>query len=248
MDEKKLTVRAVERSLDILLCFTEKPNLAMMEIVRLTRLNKSTVFRLLLTLEAKGFIQRDPYTEKYSLGIRIWELSANLDQSNDPAVLFLPEMERLRDDVEETISLYIRDGYERIRVQAVESKQTIRRIAPIGARMPLSVGASSKVIMAYLDTDFQNEMFASNMWPETVSIPLYKSQLQKVKEEGYALSVEEREAGTAAIAVPIFDRKDRFVAALAVSGPVSRMSGQRMRNFVPSLLEAAAKMGKRVKR
>lgn len=247
MDEKKLTVRAVERSLDILTCFTQKPQLGMMEISQMTGLNKSTVFRLLLTLEEKGFIQRDPSTEKYSLGLRIWELSTNLDQSSDPAHLFLPEMERLRDDVEETISLYIRDGHERIRVQAVESRQTIRRIAPIGARMPLSVGASSKVIMAHVAKEIQDAVYTSEAWPTNVDKCFFQTQLQKVKEEGYAMSVEEREAGTAAICVPVFDRRGFFVAALAISGPVSRMNRKRMQAFLPRLLEASERMGKRVK-
>lgn len=247
MDEKKLTVRAVERSLDILLCFTQKPHLSMTEITQMTYLNKSTAFRLLLTLEEKGFIQRDAHTEKYTLGIRIWELSTNLDQSNDPAHLFLPEMERLRDDVDETISLYIRDGYERIRVQAVESRQTIRRIAPIGARMPLAVGASSKVIMAFSNLEFQSEVYASETWPENVGVQSFQSQLEKVKAEGYAFSIAEREAGTAAIAVPIISCKGSFIAALAVSGPISRMSKKRMQGFIPRLREAAERMGKHIK-
>jgi IclR family KDG regulon transcriptional repressor len=144
MEDKKFTVRAAERALDILLCFTEKREWSLTEIAQHTGLNKSTVYRLLVTLEGKGFLRRNPETEKYRLGFRIWELSANLSQSDDPAVLFLPEMERLRDELEETVSLYIRDGMERVRIQAVESHQTIRRVAPIGDRMPLTVGASSR--------------------------------------------------------------------------------------------------------
>lgn len=114
--------------------------------------------------------------------------------------------------------------------------------------MPLSVGASSKVIMAFSENVFQEEVFASNTWLEEVGVRSFKSQLQKVREEGYALSVEEREAGTAAISVPVFDRQGSFVAALAISGPVPRMSRKRMQGFVPGLLEAAEKMGRRVKR
>jgi IclR family KDG regulon transcriptional repressor len=96
--EKKSTVRAAERALDILLCFVDETRLGMTEIAERTGLNKSTVFRLLATLESKGFVKRDPDTEKYQLGFRIWELSAHLNRSKDPAVLFLPEMERLRDE------------------------------------------------------------------------------------------------------------------------------------------------------
>lgn len=246
-EEKKSTVRAAERALDILLCFAKETELGLMEIASLTGLNKSTVYRLLATLEGKGFVKRDPRTEKYELGFRIWELAANLNQSDDPAVLFLPEMERLRDDLEETVSLYIRDGKERIRIQAVESKQAIRRVAPVGARMPLSVGASSKVLMAYADDERVQEVLNDSDWPAKQSKEEYLNQLKSIRENGYAISVEEREAGTAAVSVPIFARKGRLVAALAVSGPVSRMSMEKMRQFVPRLIQSADLMGKMVR-
>ncbi|TCS95962.1 IclR family transcriptional regulator [Hazenella coriacea] len=246
--DRKSTVRAVERALDILMCFVQKPQLGMMEIAENTGLNKSTVFRLLGTLEEKGFVQRDPYTEKYQLGFRIWELSTNIDHSSDPAVLFLPEMERLRDELDETISLYIRDGFERIRIQAVESRQAIRRVAPIGVRLPLSVGASSKVLMAYADELTLKEVLHDPMWPEGIDQKVYISQLAQIKKDGYAISVEEREAGTAAISVPVFSSTSRrLVVALAVSGPVSRMNVKQMTQFVPCLIQSAERMGKMIR-
>jgi DNA-binding IclR family transcriptional regulator len=155
MDDSKLTVRAVERALDILLCFTDSSDLSLTEISSRVQLHKSTVHRLLASLEGKGFLLRDAATEKYRLGFRLWELSANLSQSDDPGLILLPELERLRDQLGETISLYVRDGYERVRIQAVQSNHAIRRVAPVGARMPLHVGASSKVLVAFPDPAVQ---------------------------------------------------------------------------------------------
>lgn len=247
MSERK-TVRAVERALDILLCFLQRSSLSLTEIAELTQLNKSTVYRLLTTLEEKGFLIRDPETEKYRLGFRIWELSVHLDASNDPAILFLPEMERLRDRLDETVSLYIRDGYERVRIQAVESRQAIRRVAPVGARMSLAVGASSKVLMAFASPSFVEKVIQSPHWPDDVDPALYREQLKKIQQDGYAISIEEREAGTAAIAVPIFNRSNQIVAALAVSGPVQRMSHAQMRSFLPELTKAVERMGKMLRK
>jgi IclR family transcriptional regulator, KDG regulon repressor len=244
---EKPTVRAAERALDILLCFAGESQLGLMEIVSRTGLNKSTVFRLLATLEKKGFVRRDPQTEKYQLGFRIWELAASLSHSDDPAVLFLPEMERLRDELDETVSLYIRDGLERIRVQAVESRQAIRRVAPIGARMPLSVGASSKVLVAFGGAELMEQVLADPEWPASVDKEVYRQQLARIRGDGYAISVEEREAGTAAVAVPVFSRRGRLIAALAVSGPVSRMNVKKMIQFVPRLIQAAQQMGRMVR-
>ncbi|NGQ96814.1 IclR family transcriptional regulator [Brevibacillus sp. SYP-B805] len=247
MEEQKSNVRAVERALDILLCFTDKTELGLSEIANRISLHKSTVHRLLSTLENKGFVLRDPETEKYRLGFRLWELSANLAHADDPAITLLPEMERLRDLLGETISLYVRDGMERIRIQAVQSTQPVRRVAPIGARMPLAVGASSKVLVAYEDEATIREILADPTWPETIDRQSYLEQLEQIRRLGYSTSVEEREQGAAAIAAPIFNRSGKLVAALAVSGPSNRLTPEKMREFAAPIMEAATRMGKMVK-
>ncbi|SMO71735.1 IclR family transcriptional regulator [Melghirimyces algeriensis] len=245
--EGKKTVRAAERALDILLCFIQKPELSLTEIARMTELNKSTVYRLLATLEDKGFLVRDGETEKYRLGFRIWELSAHLSRSDDPALLFLPEMERLRDQIEETVSLYVRDGLERVRVQAVESLQAIRRVAPVGARMPLAVGAAGKVLTAFSPLSDQALILGDPNWPDSVDKKMYRLQLENIRDTGIATSVEEREAGTSAVSVPIFGRDGNILAALAVSGPVSRLTKEKMEEVIPPVKEAAERMQKMLK-
>ncbi|MED4583135.1 IclR family transcriptional regulator [Brevibacillus choshinensis] len=247
MEEQKANVRAVERGLDILLCFTDATDLGLSEISSRLSLHKSTVHRLLATLENKGFLIRDVQTEKYRLGFRIWELSANLTHNDDPATMLLPEMERLRDLVEETISLYVRDGNERIRIQAVQSKQPIRRVAPIGARMPLTVGASSKVLVAYAEESVGKQLLQDPDWPDFVSRESYAEQLEQIKQQGFATSVEERELGTAAVAAPIFNRNGQLVASIAASGPSNRLTQEKMRQYAPFIKEAAYRMGKMMK-
>lgn len=244
MEDAKLTVRAVERALDILLCFTDAAELSLTEISGRAGLHKSTVHRLLASLEVKGFVLRDPSSDKYRLGYRVWELSANLSQEDDPEVVLLPEMERLRDVLEETVSLYVRDGLERIRVQAVQSSQAIRRVAPVGARMPLYVGASSKVLVAFAGQEVQAQVLAAAQWPGEDDRDSFVKQLDDVRRDGYAISIEEREAGAAAVSVPIFNRTQRLVAALAISGPMNRMTAEKMREQAPVLKDAAGRMGK----
>jgi IclR family KDG regulon transcriptional repressor len=247
MEEQKANVRAVERALDILLCFTDSTDLGLSEISSRLSLHKSTVHRLLATLENKGFLIRDVQTEKYRLGFRVWELSANLTHNDDPATVLLPEMERLRDLVEETISLYVRDGHERIRIQAVQSRQPIRRVAPIGARMPLTVGASSKVLVAYAEPYVANEVLNDPNWPDFVSRESYAEQLEQIRLHGFATSVEERELGTAAVAAPIFNRNGQIVASIAASGPSNRLTQEKMSQYAPYIMEAAYRMGKMMK-
>lgn len=247
MEDRKLTVRAVDRALDILMCFTRGSDLALTEIAAQIGLHKSTVHRLLTTLEEKGFVIRDSATEKYRLGIKIWELSSHLSQNDDPATLLLPQMERLRDRLGETVSLYLRNGTDRLRIQAVQSNQAIRRVAPIGARLSLYVGASSKVLVAYSDESVIQSILDSPDWPVTIDKSSYVAQLQEIRKVGFATSYEEREPGAAAVSAPIFGRTGKIAAALSVSGPVSRLSPLTLQEFGPILIEAAKDMGMMIK-
>jgi len=243
MDDPKLTVRSVERALDILLCFTDSTDLSLTEISQRISLHKSTVHRLLASLEGKGFLLRDASTERYRLGYRVWELMANLTQSDEPALVLLPEMERLRDLIGETISLYVRDGNERIRIQAVQSNHSIRRVAPVGARLPLYVGASSKVLVAYAESSVLEGLLSSPHCPEDMNKEAFAQQIREIVDAGFATSFEERESGAAAFAAPIFDRNGKLFAALSVSGPASRWTWERMKQYKDDIISVASRMG-----
>jgi len=236
------TVRAVDRALDVLLCFAETPQLTLSEIAARTGLHKSTAHRLLASLEAKGFVARETGGDKYRLGYRIWELSANYSREDDPGVRLLPEMEKLRDLVGETVSLYVRDGLERVRIQAVQSLQAVRRVAPVGARLPLNVGASSKVLIAFEEPGVRASILDALDWRH-VDRGHFERQLEDIRRQGYATSMEEREPGAAAVAAPIFNRDRKLVAALSVSGPVSRFTPDAVREHARHVMEAARRMG-----
>ncbi|OGX68179.1 MAG: IclR family transcriptional regulator [Paenibacillus sp. RIFOXYA1_FULL_44_5] len=244
MDGQKLTVRAVERALDVLSCFTASDtDLSLTDIAARVQLHKSTVHRLLASLESKEYIVRDPGTEKYRLGFRIWELAANLARGDEPAQILLPEMEKLRDQVGETISLYVRDGLERIRIQAVQSNQSIRRVAPVGVRLPIAVGASSKVLIAFAEPQLRQSILDQLTWSNEKEPQLFLQQLDEIYKAGYATSMEERESGAAAVAAPIMNRAHKIVAALSVSGPSSRLDAQKMKEIAPQIMSAAKRMG-----
>ncbi len=243
MEEEKRTVRAVERALDVLLCFASGHEWGLTEIAGRVGLHKSTVHRLLATLEDKGFVARNAATDKYKLGLSVLELSANLSRSDDPSVVLLPEMEKLRDQLSETVSLYVRDHTERVRIQAVQSTQAIRRVATVGARLPLSVGASSKVLLAFAEPAVRGIVMSDSAWPTQLDREAFGKQLDDIAASGYATSFEEREPGAAAVSAPIFNRSGKMVAALSVSGPSNRLTPDRMHEHAPAIIEAAHRMG-----
>lgn len=249
MDNKvdKTTVRAVERSLDILSCFIEDNELSLTDISKRLSLNKSTVYRLLNTLEKKGFLIRSLENDKYHLGYRLWELSKNLNGKDDPAALFLPLMKKLRDDIDETVTLYVRDGIERIRIQSVESNQPIRRVAPIGVRLPLSVGASSKVLIAFEEEREVEQILNQLEIQHGINKSAFYDIIKEIYQNGYATSFEERESGAAALAFPVLTTTKHLIAALAISGPINRLTPERIKEIIPRVNEAANQMGRLLK-
>lgn len=236
----KNTVRAVERALDVLTCFAEEPSgLGVSQIADRLGLYKSTVHRLLGTLEAKGFVRRESDGGKYLLGIRTLELAGRYLAGRDLAGAAYPEMVRLRDLIDETISLYIRDGNDRVRVQAVESRQDVRRVVQLGQRLPLFLGASGKVLLAHCDSGVTREILDEERLPTGFDLARLHEQLHTVLAARYATSIGERETSAASVAVPVFGRSGVTVAALAASGPVGRFDEATMLRYANLLAQSA---------
>ncbi|MCL6443672.1 MAG: IclR family transcriptional regulator [Alicyclobacillus sp.] len=239
------SVRAVDRALDILLCFAHSGNgLTLSDIAREVNLHKSTVHRLLMSLQQKGFVRKRPDSDRYMIGWRILELFGTIHQSDELVSSLLPSMTHLRDITGETVSLYVRSGTERVRIQSVESNQPVRNVAIIGQTYPLYIGASGKVLLAYAPDAVVEQVLADPNLPPGFQKDDFYRQLAAIRKEGYAISIQERDEGAAAIAVPILNRNQEVILAISVSGPVSRFTPEKMQEHVPVVLRIAAIMNR----
>lgn len=216
----------------------------MTQISEKVNLYKSTVHRILAALEAKGFVRQEPVTGRYHLGVKALELASIYLTSGDVPAVAYPEMLALRDRAQETVSLYIRDGGERVRVQRAEGHLTVRRVVGLGERLPLYLGASGKVLLAWLSPA---ELLAllDQIAPPGFDRPVLEASLAQARERGWAMSIEEREEGAASVAAPVFDRSGRCVAALAISGPVSRIA-EASNHLGKLVVESARAIGLRL--
>lgn len=137
-----------------------------------------------------------------------------------PTVAY-PEMLLLRDRAQETVSLYVRDGLERVRVQRAEGPLTVRRVVGLGERLPLYLGASGKVLLAWASEPERSGLL-DQILPQGFDRTALEAALETARADGWAVSLEEREGGVASVAAPVLDRAGRCVAALAISGPTNR--------------------------
>ncbi len=237
------SIRAVERALNILLCFSiNTPELSMTQISEQVGLHKSTVHRLLGTLERMRFVERDPVSAMYRPGIRLLQMAFLTLEHNDLRRVALPYMHRLRDAHRETVDLSAMDGAEVIYVEAVESPQRVKLAATTGQRLPAFCTASGKSIMAFFPDEKIQQLLEQGMPKYTPCTPqnpeFFMREMTKIREQGFAISVEEFEEGINAVSAPIFDSGRSPIASLAIAGPAYRLSRERMIQISPDLVAA----------
>lgn len=211
-------------------------------------MHKSTVHRLLATLEAKRFVKRDPDTALYTLGNRLVQLAFLSLQSTDLREIAAPYMKKLNEMHRETITLSIMDDADVVYVAVLESPQTVKLAAKPGQRLPALSTASGKVLLAYSNEDIVQKIYKKGV-PHYTSFTIHDTKtmdhiLVLARERGFAYSEQEYEEGINAVAAPILDKNQRPIAALAVAGPSYRLSVERMLEIGPSIASVTKELSK----
>lgn len=238
-------VESVRRALRVLGHFgPEREVLGVTALASALGLHKSTVHRLLLTLEQEGFVRRVD-TGQYALTWRLLEIAAAIPVRNEVRDLSLRHLSSLAEKTGESAHLAILFGDEVLYIEKVESPRALRMPSRVGVRVPLHCTALGKVLLAgQSEADVRRILFSAPLaalGPRTVTDPVeLLSRIDKVKLQGYAIDYEEIEEGLMCIAAPIRDAGDgEYVAAISIAGPLSRVD-TRIEQHVAVLRETAA--------
>lgn len=236
-------VRSVQRAFDILSLLSEdRRTLTIREVVEETRLAKTTALRLLQTLEQMGLLWAT--SKGYTAGPALWRW-AHLARS---AWELPPETTRLMRDLaarqRETVNLYVAKGAHRVCVAQQESPLPLRHVVRVGDELPLWGGASAKVLLKDAPEALLLRVARSSPHGREHLEELRRS-VEQAAADGYAVSHGEREAGTSAVAVPVSGGSGAVVAALTLSGPSVRFTGDRVQEFAADLREVAKRMAER---
>lgn len=220
---------SIEKAIDILCLFDLKnQELSAREISGSLNIPLSSTYKYLDLLLKKGFISKVRDTKKFSLGLTIYKMG-NLAAARISFIdIAQPHMRSLAKESGETVTLTVINGWEALCVEVMESSKIVKWTVKRGASIPLHAGASSKILLAYQDDTFIDDMVESAGLPalneNTLTDPeKLKEELKNVRDKGYALSNSEVEAWAGAIAAPIFNHKEKLVAGLTIVGPPDRI-------------------------
>ncbi|MGB9662272.1 MAG: IclR family transcriptional regulator [Moorellaceae bacterium] len=239
-------VQAVDRALSILEALARAEGPVMLSALSAeVGLHVSTVHRLLTTLARRGFVEQEPYQGRYRLGLKLFEIGNRALYSLDIRAVARPYLRQLVEEFNETANLAVLDGSEVVYIDQVESKNMIKMLARPGTRGPAYCTGAGKVLLAGL-TPSQLEKILSGIvlkryTASTITDPeLLKQELDKVREQGFALDRGELEEGVRCVAAPIKNHEQRVVAALSVSGPSSRITDDLLQGKLVEAVRAAA--------
>lgn len=241
-------IQSLERALKIVGLFSEdKPEWGITEISNALGLHKSTVHRLVSTLEEQGFLRQDPATSRYSLGLRLIVLGNVAISSLDIRKMALPWMEKLRSEVGETVHLGVLDDGEVISIEGAETRQALRPVFHIGKRAPLHCTAVGKAIMAFLPDEEIDRIIRvrglKKFTERTITeVDVLKASLAEIRRLGFSVDDIEHEEGIRCVGAPIRDYDGTVVASLSISGPSVRIRVERIPELSRVVKDVAAKI------
>ena len=224
-DKASRGVAAVDRALSIIAALeasTIPRNLS--EIARATGLYKSTILRLMESLQSAGYVIRIEES-KYALGPTIMQLGLAYERSNPLRHHFLPVMERLVSIGTESPSFHVRQtATERLCLFRLDSHHSTLDRVHVGDRLPLYRGAAGKILRAFGDPPEQG------------------SDMDLIRQECFAISLGERDKLCAGIAAPVFAGSERLLGALSFSGPRERFCEEDIARMRPQMMDAAREL------
>jgi len=252
-DKSEYIIQAVSHALDLLEQFHgEVDELGVTELSKRLKLHKNNVFRLLATLESRGYIEQNRATENYRLGLKSLELGQTFVKQMGLLRQARPILDRIVQECNETAYVAIfKEGYV-VYLDVVETDLTVRVVSRVGSRLPGYCTATGKVHLAFMSDEDVDHLYPSNelkaYTPTTLATKTaLREELRKIFEQGYAIDNEELDSGVRCIACPIRDYTRRIVGAISISGPTMRFSDERIdKELIPLARQAADDLSTRL--
>jgi len=244
-------VQVLDRVVAILDSFqNEKAQLGVTELSKKLGLHKSTVHRLLEALRSYRLIAQDSENEKYSLGLKLFELGNCAVASIDIHKNSMPVLKQLVAATGETAHLCILDDKQVLYLEKFESERTLRIPSRVGQRNPSHCTAVGKALLAFLPEELNSlckTKALKRSTENTITDPVkLRQELASVRRQGFALDNEEIELGLRCVAAPVRDYGGRVIAAISIAGPSFRITEEKFAPLAESVTRAASALSEKM--
>lgn len=242
---ERYTIQSIDKALDLIELLAERGSMSLIELTELLEQPKSSTYRIILTLESRGFISRSDEDGKYCLGYKQLMLTRNLLERNTLRTAALTEMKRLSEQYGDTVNLGVLVDGSVLYVEILESVHPLRMTDSVGSRSPFHATAIGKAIAAYLPAEEVSGLAARyglrQVTPNTITteVRLFE-ELARIRSQGYAFDDQEVVEGARCVAAPLFDMYGRPMGAVSLSGAMHRFGPEQVSGMVRDLLEAAS--------
>jgi DNA-binding IclR family transcriptional regulator len=251
-EKSNYIIQSVSHALDVLEQFNGNvEEIGVTELSKRLKLHKNNVFRLLATLEARGYIEQNKATENYRLGLKCLQLGQTFIQQLGLLMQSKAILEELAKSTRESAFVAIRKGTGVVPLDFVESSRAVRVVSLLGMLLPTHCTAAGKIYLV-----FEAEGGMSQDLPERLERYTEKTivdrkalveHMKEVSQSGYAVEQEEFVDELSSVAVPIRDYTRMLVGALAVVGPHHRLTHETMKQTIaPMTLQAGSELSKRL--
>ena len=227
-------VKSAQRTLDILELLTRKQTpMTFTDISDALGYPRSSLHNLLRTLVRSGWADLDPVGRHYTLGIRAWQAGNAYLRAVNLAERARPFMQRIRDELDETVQLAVRDGRYNVYIAKIEGSQLLMLVSAIGRRLEAHATGVGKVLLADLSTAERESLLygqpLERFTPNTITNPgELEAELATIRQRGHGVDNEEYTPGVRCVAVPVRDHTGSVVAGMSVSVPTIRFNADRV--------------------
>ncbi|KKD03107.1 IclR family transcriptional regulator [Streptomyces sp. WM6386] len=244
-------MQSVDRAISVLEILAQRGEAGVSEVAGEIDVHKSTAFRLLGALEARGLVEQAGERGKYRLGFGIVRLAGAVTGRIDITQQGRPICERLAEEIGETVNIAVMQEHYAINLYQVRGPGAITAHNWVGQLTPLHATSSGKILLAHMPTKARTTLLTeTGMKKVTARTITAKTKLEKnladARERGYAFTLEELEIGLHAMAAPVRNRDGEVIAALSASGPAYRFTEERLHEVSPVLLKGAEEISHRM--
>ncbi len=245
-------VPVVQGTFKILEELAKSGPLPLNEVTRHTGMSKSTVFRILATLESLGYVFRDT-ARTYCVTTALSDLVTSEALTEILRRAAMPHMLELRNTFGETVNLGQIVSDKVVYIEVVPSEYALRLHERAGASVHVHASALGKAILGFSDDDFAHSMLSGRELPPVTENTITRldkllAELKRVRERGYAIDREETSPLATCVAAPILDASGSAIGAISISGPSSRFNPRKGAPVIESLMRAGAAVSKQVRK